>query len=136
LYGDKINLTNSVRQGFVSGIAVCKASKHVTQHLKEFIFKETKAVYADKLYVGHRKYLQEEKNRDGIQAKAVRGKELNKLDIGHNQRIAKKRRFIEGVFGSWKQWYDWHKTKSLGLTKDFFSTPSLYPGPVVAIFRV
>jgi len=30
----------------------------------------------------------------------------------------KKRRIVEGVFGSWKQWYRWKKTRFMGLARN------------------
>jgi IS5 family transposase len=30
----------------------------------------------------------------------------------------KKRRIVEGVFGSWKQWYGWRKTKFIGVARN------------------
>ena len=118
LYGYKINLASSVKHGFVSGLMVTKASEHETHHFKEFLNQKTKAAYGDKGYIGNRRYLKAQGIRDGIQAKAVRGKELGKADVERNKRITKKRRFIEGVFGSWKQWYGWYQTRYMGLARN------------------
>jgi IS5 family transposase len=118
LYGYKINLSGSVKEGFVGGLKVTKASEHETHHFREFIGEETEEAYGDKGYVRHRKYLRRKGIRDGIQVKAVRGKALGRADTDRNKRITKKRRFIEGVFGSWKQWYGWHKTKYVGLVRN------------------
>lgn len=118
LFGYKINLSTSVKKGFVSKISVTKASEHETHHMEEVIGRKTKEVYADKGYVGKRAYLKKKKIKDGIQAKATRGNPLSRKDIARNKRITGKRRIVEGIFGSWKQWYDWRKTRFMGLVKN------------------
>lgn len=118
LFGYKVNISTSVKHGFVSKVSVCKASEHETHHMKKLISRGTKEVYADKGYVGKRGYLKNRNIRDGIQAKATRGNPLSRKDIKRNKRITDKRRIVEGVFGSWKQWYDWRKTRFIGLIKN------------------
>lgn len=113
-YCYKINAAVSVGHGFISDLSVCKGSEHETHHLQEFVTKETKAVYADKGYVGNRKYLQRKGIKDGIQAKAVRGKHLTVMQVKRNKKITTQRRIVESVFGGWKLWYGWAKTKYLG----------------------
>jgi len=61
-------------------------------------------VYADKGYIGNRGYLRQECIFDGIMAKANRGRSLTEKEKERNAKIVKKRRIVEGVFGSWKQW--------------------------------
>jgi IS5 family transposase len=118
LYGYKVNLAASVGTGFVSGVSVCRASEHETHHLQEFVRPGTRRVYADKGYVGNRQYLKEEAIIDGIMTKATRGHSLTQQEQEHNARIVKRRRIVEGVFGSWKQWYRWKKTRFMGLARN------------------
>lgn len=118
LFGYKINLSTSISTGFINGFSVCKASEHETHHLLEFIRPATRVVYADKGYVGNRSELESRKIIDGIQAKATRNAPLSQLEISRNKKITSKRRIVEAVFGSWKQWYDWHKTKYIGLCRN------------------
>jgi IS5 family transposase len=118
LYGYKVNLAASVGQGFVSRFSVCKASEHETHHFQELLSKYTEAVYADKGYVGNRDRMQAKGIRDGIQAKATRGHPLSFADTLRNQRITRKRRIVEGVFGSWKRWCGWRKTRFIGLARN------------------
>jgi IS5 family transposase len=118
LYGYKVNLEASVGQWFVSRFSVCKASEPETHHFQELLSKDTEAVYADKGYVGHREALQDQGIRDGIQAKATRGNPLSFADTLRNQRITRKRRIVEGVFGSWKRWCGRRKTLFMGLSRN------------------
>ena len=118
LYGYKVNISTSVDHGFVGAFSVCGASEHESRHFRRFITPDTLVVYADKGYVGQRSFLAERKLRDGIQAKATRGHALSFADISRNKRITVKRRIVEGVFGSWKQWYGWRKTRFMGLMKN------------------
>ena len=118
LYGYKVNLAASVGQGFVSRFSVCKAGEHETHHFQELLGKHTEAVYADKGYVGHRERLKAKGIHDGIQAKATRGNPLSFADTLRNQRITRMRRIVEGVFGSWKRWCGWRKTRFMGLARN------------------
>jgi IS5 family transposase len=121
LYGYKINLAASVNTGFVGMVSVCPANEHETHHLEELMSEDTDEVYADKGYVGKRGYLKSRRIKDGIQAKATRGHPLRQRDIQRNKRITHKRRIVEGVFGSWKQWYGWYKTRFMGLAKNQYA---------------
>jgi IS5 family transposase len=118
LYGYKVNLAASVGSGFACGVSICRASEHETHHLKEFVRPETMRVYADKGYVGHRQYLRDQAIIDGIMAKATRKHSLTQQEKERNGRIVKRRRIVEGVFGSWKQWYRWKKTGFMGLARN------------------
>jgi IS5 family transposase len=118
LYGFKINMSASVGKGFISTFTVCPANEHESGHFKELITKGMEYVYADKGYSGNRRLTKELGLRDKIQAKGVRGRPLNKKEIARNKSITKKRRIIEGVFGSLKQWYGWRKTRFLGLARN------------------
>ncbi len=118
LYGYKVNAATSIKDGFISDVSVCKASEHETHHLKEFLTRKTRAVYADKGYVGNKKLLKRRKIRNGIMSKATRGHKLTSAEVERNKRIVKKRRIVEGIFGSWKQWYGWLKTKYWGLERN------------------
>jgi IS5 family transposase len=118
LFGYKINMTTSVGTGFISGFTVCPANEHESKHFEELIKKDMEAVYGDKGYSGNRKYLKRMGIGDKLQAKGARGRTLTKRDITRNKSITKKRRIIEGVFGSLKQWYGWHKTRFLGLARN------------------
>lgn len=117
-YCYKLNAAVSVGHGFISGLSVCKGSEHETHHFKKFITNETRVAYADKGYVGNREYLKKNGIKDGIQAKAVRGKHLTVMQIKRNKKITTQRRIVESVFGGWKLWYGWMKTKYLGLNKN------------------
>jgi IS5 family transposase len=118
LYGYKVNLAATVGTGFISRFFLCKASEHETHHMMRLLKKETKAVYADKGYVGNREGLRSRGILDGIRAKATRSHALRKKDVERYERITKKRRIVEGVFVSLKQWYGWRKTKFLGLERN------------------
>jgi IS5 family transposase len=118
LFGYKVNLAATVGTGFISGVSVCPASEHETHHFKEFIGAETQEAYADKGYVGNRKYLDEKLIENGIQFKATRGNPLTVRQIERNKYITKHRRIVEAVFGSWKQWYRWRKTRFMGLVRN------------------
>lgn len=118
LFGYKVNLAATVGTGFIADASVCKASEHETHHLMEFVRDETKVVYADKGYVGNRAEVQRQGIRDGIHEKASRGHPLTKKALARNSRITKKRRIVEGVFGSLKQWYAWRKTRFMGLARN------------------
>jgi len=121
LYGYKVTLSASVRHGFIGKITVSKASEHETHQMKKLIDRDTKAVYADKGFVGNRSLVQRKGIRDGIQAKATRGHALTRQEIERNKRITRKRRIVEGVFGSWKQWHEWRKTRFMGLARNTFA---------------
>jgi IS5 family transposase len=119
LFGYKINMATSVKHGFISGISICTAKEHEIHHLKEFVKRnKTEAVYADKGYSGLRKKVQAMGLKDGIQAKGNRGHKLTRKEIDRNKRITKKRRIVEGNFGSWKQWYGWVKARFMGLARN------------------
>lgn len=118
LFGYKINLNTSVGSGFVNDFSVCKASEHETHHMAELLSPDTKIVYADKGYVGNKALLKDLKIVDGIQSKAFRGNKLSKSEINRNKKITKRRRIVEGVFGIFKNWYGWHKTKYIGLLRN------------------
>jgi IS5 family transposase len=118
LYGFKINMATSVGKGFISNFTICPANEHESRHLEELLTKGMKEVYADKGFSGKREAVASRGLKDRIQAKAVRGRPLTSGDIKRNKAITKKRRIVEGVFGSLKQWYGWHKTRFLGLAKN------------------
>ncbi len=118
LFGYKINLSTSTGHGFVNGFSVCEASEHETHHFAQFIHPTTQEVYADKGYAGNRFELVSLNIADGIQAKATRGNPLSDKEIERNKQITVKRRIVEAVFGSWKQWYGWRKTKYIGLCRN------------------
>jgi IS5 family transposase len=112
-------MASSVGRGFVSGISICKASEHETHHFREFINRKTEEVYADKGYAGQRNYIDgKEGIENGIQYKASRGHPLHLWQKKRNNYITRHRRIVEGVFGSWKQWYGWRKTRFMGLIRN------------------
>lgn len=121
LYGYKVSLTASVKYGFVGKKTMSKASEHETHHMRKLIGRKTKEVYADKGFVGNRSTLKRKSIKDGIQAKSTRGHPLTKKEIARNRRITRKRRIVEGAFGSWKQWYDWRKTRFTGLARNILA---------------
>ena len=118
LFGFKANLSVSVGQGFVGAVSVCKASEHDSLHLEDVLSDETQTVYADKGYVGCKQILKSRGIRDGIQDKGYSRHPLTAAQISRNKRISHFRYIVEGVFGGWKQWYDWRKTKYMGLAKN------------------
>jgi IS5 family transposase len=118
LYGYKINLSASIKTGYVSNLSVCPASEHESKHFLELLTKETKKVYADKGYYGCKKLLQHSSVIDGIHDKGFKNRPLTRSQIVRNKRISKHRGIVEGVFGSWKQLYGWIKTKYYGLEKN------------------
>jgi hypothetical protein len=121
LYCYKINLACSVKEGFISGVSMCKGSEHESRHLEEFITSKTLKVYADKGYYGKKRDILERGIKEYIQNKGFRGHPLKRKEIERNKRITKKRRIIEGVFGTIKHYYGWHKTKYVGLTSNYLS---------------
>lgn len=118
MFGYKLNITASVGTGFISGFTVCPANEHESKHFEELIRKDMEAVYGDKGYSGNRKYLKRRGIVDKLQAKGVRGRPLTQKEIARNKSITKKRRIVEGVFGSLKQWYGWRKTRFWGLARN------------------
>lgn len=118
LYGYKINLSASVGTGFVGALSVCRAAEHESKHLLELLSKKTKRVLADKGYYGCKKLLKSLAIKDSIQDKGFRNRPLTDTQIARNKKIAAHRVIAEGVFGSWKQWYGWIKTKYWGLEKN------------------
>lgn len=103
----------------MSDFSICKASEHETHHFWKFLaVGKTRVVYADKGYFGNRELLTNTKIVDGIQTKAVKGKSLSTNAITRNKKITKHRRIVEGVFGGFKQWYGWRKTKYIGLMRN------------------
>jgi len=118
LYGYKINLSASVKTGYISELSICPASEHESRHLKELLKKGTKKVYADKGYYGCKKLLKELAIKDGIHDKGFRNRPLTKAQIMRNKSISKRRGIVEGVFGSWKCLYGWIKTRYYGLEKN------------------
>lgn len=121
LYGYKINLSASIKTGYVSGLSVCPASEHESKHFLELLAKGTKKVYADKGYYGCKKLLQGSTIKDGIHDKGFRNRPLTKAQIIRNKNISSHRGIVEGVFGSWKQLYGWVKTKYCGLEKNYLA---------------
>jgi IS5 family transposase len=119
LYGYKVNLSSSVGEGFISDVSVCKASEHEVHHFEELINrKEVKAVYADKGYVGKKKKLRALGIRDHIQDKGFKNRPLTAAQIERNKKISSVRIVSESIFGGWKQWYGWKKTKYMGLIRN------------------
>lgn len=121
LYGYKINLSASVKTGYVNGLSVCPASEHESRHMEELLEKGTEKVYADKGYYGCKKLLKDLSIKDHIHDKGFKNLPLTKTQIKRNKGISKKRGIVEGVFGSWKRQYDWVKTKYCGLAKNWLA---------------
>ncbi len=118
LHGYKIHLTSTVGMGLVTGCLVTAASVHESQHMEDIIDPDTGKVYGDKGYYGCKKALAERGIEDGIQDKGFRNRPLTAAQIRRNKGITKQRRIVEGVFGSWKQWYRWRKTRYMGLARN------------------
>lgn len=118
LYGYKINMCASIKTGFISSFSICPAAEHESRHFKELLAPETEKVYADKGYFGCKKVLKFLSIKDKIHDKGFRGKPLTAQQIKRNKGISKYRIIVEGIFGTWKQWHDWHKTKYCGLVKN------------------
>jgi len=118
LFGYKANVSVSVAQGFVGAVSVCAASEHDARHMEELLSEKTKKVYADKGYVGCKSLLKARGIADYIQDKGASRHPLTAAQISRNKRISRVRYIVEGVFGSWKQWYGWRKTKYMGLVRN------------------
>lgn len=118
LHGYKIHLTSTVGRGFVTECLMTAASVHESQCMEEIIDLDTGKVYGDKGYYGCKKTLAKMGIGDGIQDKGFRNHPLTATQINRNKRITKPRRIVEGVFGAWKQWYRWRKTKYVGLVRN------------------
>jgi IS5 family transposase len=121
LYGYKINLSASVKTGYICSLSICPAAEHESRHLKELLKKGTEKVYADKGYYGCKQLLRGLTIKDGIHDKGFRNRPLTNSQTERNKSISKQRRIVEGVFGSWKQWYGWIKTKYWGLEKNYLA---------------
>lgn len=120
LFGFKVNLSASVGTGFVNKVKVTTAKDHEGPILRDLLGSRTKVVYADKGYSGlkNRNLLERLEIRDGIQRKGRRGHPLGKRDTERNKRITKSRRIVEGVFGSWKMFKGWVRTRFRGLIRN------------------
>lgn len=118
LYGYKLHSSASVGTGFISEVKVTTAKEHEVTHGEDLLREETEVAYMDKGYTGLQLTLKEKGIRDGIQKKARRGHPLTKRDIERNKRITKYRRIIEAIFGGWKLWYRWRKTRFMGLVRN------------------
>jgi IS5 family transposase len=118
LFGYKLHASVSTGTGFVSEIKVTTAKEHEVNHGEDVLRKETRAAFMDKGYTGLQAVLQERGIRNGIQKKARRGHPLSEWDVERNKRITKVRRIVEAMFGCWKQWYRWRKTRYMGLTRN------------------
>lgn len=118
LYGYKLNVSVDAAHGFVNQITVCPASEHESRHFKELLSSKTEKVYADKGYYGCKAIAKSKRIADGIQDKAFRNRPLTKTQIKRNKAISTCRWVVEGVFGSWKEYYGWRKTKYMGQVKN------------------
>jgi IS5 family transposase len=118
LFGYKLHASVSTKTGFVSEIKVTTAKEHEVNHGEDLLRKETRAAYMDKGYTGMQVVLKERGIRNGIQKKARRGHPLTDRDLERNKRITEVRRVVEAMFGCWKQWYRWRKTRYMGLMRN------------------
>lgn len=121
LHGYKINLSATIGSGFVSNVSVCPAAEHESRHLEELILQGTNEIYADKGYYGCKNILKDYKIKDFIHDKGFKNRPLTNDQIARNKNISKYRGIVEGVFGAWKQWYGWKKTKYMGLSKNILA---------------
>lgn len=118
LFGYKLHAAVDIRDGFVSEIKMTTAKEHEVNHGEDLLRKETRIAYMDKGYTGLQAVLKERGIRNGIQKRARRGHPLSQGDVARNKRITKKRRIVEAMFGCWKQWYRWRKTRYMGLIRN------------------
>ncbi len=118
LFGYKLHASVSTELGFVSKIKMTTAKEHEVNHGEDLLRDETEAAYMDKGYTGLQAALKERGIRNGIQKKARRGHPLSERDLERNKRITKVRRIVEAMFGCWKQWYRWRKTRYMGLIRN------------------
>jgi IS5 family transposase len=118
LFGYKLHASVSTKTGFVSEIKVTTAKDYEVKHGEDLLRKETRAVYMDKDYNGMQVVLRERGIRNGIQKKARRGQPLCDRDVEPNKGITEIRRVVEAMFGCWKQWYRWRKTRYMGLIRN------------------
>jgi IS5 family transposase len=114
LFGYKLHASVSAKTGFVSEIKVTTAKEHEVNHGEDLLRKETRVAYMDKGYTGMQGVLKKRGIRNGIQKKARRGHPLTDQDVERNKRITEVRRVVEAMFGCWKQWYRWRKTRYMG----------------------
>ena len=117
LFGYKLHASVNVNT-VVSGIKVTTAKEHEVKHGEDLLREETYIAYMDKGYTGLQAVLKERGIRNGIQKKASRGHPLSEGDLERNKRITKKRRIVEAMFGCWKQWYRWRKTRYMGVIRN------------------
>lgn len=108
----------NIHYGFVSGIKVTTAKEHEVNHGENLLRKETRIAYLDKAHTGLQTVWKEHGIRNGIPKKARRGHPLSEGDVERNKRITGKRRIGEAMFGCWKQWFRWRKTRFMGLTRN------------------
>lgn len=118
LFGYKINMSADVDVGFINELSVCSASEHESRHFKELLTPKTQTVFTDKGYFNCKKIVKDCGIRDGIQDKGFRNRPLTEKQISRNKKISSYRKIIEGIFGSWKVYYNWRKTKYVGLVKN------------------
>jgi IS5 family transposase len=118
VYGYKLHASASVGAGFISEIKVTTAKEHEVAHGEDLLREETEVAFMDKGFTGLQCALEKRRIRDGIQKKARRNHPLTARDIERNKRITKSRRIIETVFGCWKLWYRWRKTRYMGLVRN------------------
>jgi IS5 family transposase len=118
LFGYKLHASVNIHTGFVSEIKVTTAKEHEVNYGEDLLRKETYIAYMDKGYTGLQRVLKERGIQNGIQKRARRGHPLSEGDLERNKRITKKRRIVEAMFGCWKQWYRWRKTRYMGLIRN------------------
>jgi transposase, IS5 family len=114
LFGSKIHASASGGTGFIIEIIVTTAIEHEVAHGEDLLREETEIAFMDNGYTGLQDVFNERRVRDRNQKNARRNHPLTVRGIIWNKRITKSRRIVETVFGCWKLWYRWHKTRYMG----------------------
>jgi IS5 family transposase len=109
--------------GMVLGIETTPANESDTKHfiplLTKLKIKKGTRVKTDKGYSSksNKEFLKENKLKNGIQYKGVRGKEITAREKQFNKMVSKTRYAVERTFGSIKKWFNGGVAKYKGLQK-------------------
>lgn len=109
--------------GMILGLETTTANESDTKHfiplLKKLKIQKGTRVKSDKGYASasNKAYLKENKLKNGIQYKGVRGKEITEREKQFNKIVSKTRYAIERTFGSIKKWFNGGLAKYKGIQK-------------------
>ena len=122
-YGYKAHTSVDVDTGVILAAHATPANYSDTGELEVLVQESSLPakcrVYADKGYTSakNRKFLNKNRCKDGIMARAYRNKPLTERERKRNKLISKKRYIVERVFGTLKQHYDMARASYLGTAK-------------------